>query len=172
MATPRRSIVASLLFTLFGGPALILVFIPWGLTRFRVPVHEPRIQILTAAAFILVGLIPLLESIVRFIVVGHGSLVPIAPPEHLVVSGLYRFVRNPMYVGVLTAIAGEALLFHSRDMVIHLAIVALAMHLFVCFYEEPKLGRTFPDEFPRYRSNVRRWLPRLTAWNPGAHIPS
>lgn len=161
----RRNVAVSLLFTLFGGPALVLGYFPWAITHFRVPPSEPLGQALAASLLIAAGLVPLLESIVRFVVVGDGTLVPAVPPEHLVVSGLYRYVRNPMYVGVLTVIAGEALLFWNRDMLIYLAAVWLAAHLFVFFYEEPKLMRTFPDEYPLYRKNVPRWLPRTTPWN-------
>jgi protein-S-isoprenylcysteine O-methyltransferase Ste14 len=161
MASLRRSIVASVLFTLFGGPGILLVLLPWWMTRFRVTSgwHE-------AGGWVLIGLglAPLLESIGRFILVGRGALVPNVPTEHLVVSGLYRFVRNPMYVGVALALAGEALLFLSDGVAIELGVVALAVHLFVCFYEEPKLTRTFGEEYLLYQRNVRRWIPRLSPW--------
>jgi protein-S-isoprenylcysteine O-methyltransferase Ste14 len=165
MPSLRTNVVASVLFTFFGGPAIVLVLVPYYITHFRIPANEPRTQIAATVLLIFVGLIPLLESIVRFIIVGHGSLVPIAPPEHLVVSGLYRFVRNPMYAGVLTVIAGESLLLMKRGMFIHLSVVWMLIQLFVLFYEEPKLTRTFPSEYPRYKSHVHRWLPRFTPWN-------
>ena len=165
MPSLRTNVVGSVLFTFFGGPAIILALVPYYITHFRVPANEARTQIAAAILLILIGLIPLLESIIRFVVVGHGSLVPIAPPEHLVVSGLYRFVRNPMYVGVLTVITGEALVLMKRGMFIHLCVVWLLIQLFIVFYEEPKLARTFPSEYPRYRSHVHRWLPRITPWN-------
>ncbi len=170
MPSLRRHIVVSLLFTLFGGPALVLGYFPWIITRFRIPAGEPLSESIAAAILIAAGLVPLLESSVRFITVGHGTLVPVLPPEHLVVSGLYRYVRNPMYVGVLTVIAGEALLFWNRDVVIYLAAVWLIAHLFVHLYEEPKLTRTFPQEYPRYQQNVPRWLPRLTAFTSGERV--
>ena len=140
----------------------MLLLAPWGITRFRIPSDEPAWIIILATLLIVLGVGPLIESIVRFIVVGRGTLAPTAPPEHLVVSGLYRRVRNPMYVGVLTTIAGESLLFWNRAMVIYLAAAWLTMHLFVYFYEEPKLTRTFPGEYPLYKRDVPRWLPRLT----------
>ena len=163
MATLRRSITVSTLFTLFGGPGIVLVFGPWSITRFWVPSGESESRIVIAAALIVVGLIPLFESIVRFVVVGRGTLMPLEPTKHLVVSGLYRYVRNPMYTGVLTVLAGEALLFGGRAMVVYLFAIWLAFHLFVCFYEEETLSRTFPGEYWRYKSNVPRWLPRLAA---------
>ena len=164
MASTRTNVLASVLFTLFGGPALVLLYLPWTITRFHLPTEEPLSQRIFAGVTIAGGLIPLIESIVRFVVVGRGSLVPTVPTEHLVVSGLYRFVRNPMYVGVLTVIAGEALLFHSQHLLVYLGIIWLIIHCFVLFYEEPKLARTYPAEYPRYRANVRRWIPRLTPW--------
>ncbi|MGA8729682.1 MAG: isoprenylcysteine carboxylmethyltransferase family protein [Terracidiphilus sp.] len=165
MANHGRNIAVSLLFTLFGGPALVLGYFPWTITRFRIPPAESLGQVLAASLLITAGLVPLFESIVRFITVGHGTLVPVLPQEHLVVNGLYRFVRNPMYVGVLITLAGEAVLFWNLGMVIYLASAWLIMDLFVRFYEEPKLTRTFPAEYPLYKKNVPRWIPRLTAWN-------
>lgn len=165
MATLRRSIVASVLFTVFGGPCLLLIVFPWLITRFRLPVHEPLWRISVAAALIVLGLVPLFESILRFIAVGRGSLVPTVPTEHLVVSGLYRFVRNPMYVGVLTVIAGEALLLRSFDLLVYLAAVWMGFSLFVIFYEERKLMRTFGPEYVRYKKHVPRWLPRIFPWH-------
>ena len=161
MASLRRSIVASVLFTVFGGPGIVLVLLPWEITRFRV---VPGWNVAAGWLLIAVGLLPLLESIGRFIFVGRGALVPIVPTEQLVVSGLYRYVRNPMYVGVTLALAGEALLFWSSGMVIELTIVAAAFDMFVHFYEEPKLMRTFGDEYLRYHREVRRWFPRRKPW--------
>ena len=161
MASFRRSIIATVLFTLFGGPGLLLVLFPWWLTRLRV------VQGWNASlgwVLIVVGLFPLFESIARFVVVGRGTLVPTVPTEHLVVSGLYRFVRNPMYVGVALALGGEALLFWSGRVVMELTVAVALMDIFVRFYEEPKLARTYGEEYHRYRHNVGRWLPRLTPW--------
>jgi len=164
VASLRKSVAVSVLFTLFGGPGILLVLLPWWMTRFHVPEDEPWWQVMGCAALIVAGLIPLLESIWRFIVIGRGTLMPAVPTEHLVVSGLYRYVRNPMYVGVFMVIAGEAMLLRSRSVALELAYVLLGMELFVRFYEEPKLSRTFSGEYTTYRSNVRRWLPRLTPW--------
>lgn len=167
MASSRRNIIVSVLFVIFGGPGIVLVYLPLWITRFRIPAGEPRGQMLLAAALILAGVSPAFESIWRFVVVGRGTLVPTAPTEHLVVSGFYRHVRNPMYVGILIALAGEAVLFERRAMVAYLAIVWVVVHLFVCFYEEPTLTRRYGDEHLRFKQNVPRWLPRLTPWHSG-----
>lgn len=161
MATLQRSFLVTVLFTLFGGPGIVLVVLPAWFTGLRV---VPGWNQTTGWVLIVVGLVPLLESILRFVFVGRGTLMPAVPTEHLVVSGLYRFVRNPMYVGVLTALAGETLLFWSRHMVIELTVAAAVMDIFVRFYEEPKLMRTYGNEYRIYRQNVGRWFPRLTPW--------
>lgn len=164
MASTPTNVLVSVLFTFFGGPGIVLVYIPWRITRFHIAPDQPLATLFFAGLLITAGLFPLLESIVRFIAVGRGSLVPTLPPQHLVVTGLYRYVRNPMYVGGLIVLAGEALLFRSHDLLIYFAFVCLLMNLFVLLYEEPKLTRTFPSEYPLYKQHVRRWIPRLTAW--------
>ncbi|MGA2167237.1 MAG: isoprenylcysteine carboxylmethyltransferase family protein [Terracidiphilus sp.] len=164
MATLRRSIVVSILFTVFGGPGLVLVYLPFAITRFRIPAGEPLWQTLIAAALIFAGLTPLLDSIRRFIYVGRGTLMPTVPTERLVASGLYRYVRNPMYIGVLIALTGEAVLFWNSGLVIEGAVGGLAIHFFVRLYEEPTLARRHPEDYPRYKRHVPRWLPRLTPW--------
>jgi len=164
MATLRRSIVASVLFTAFGGPFLVLIVFPWLITRFRLPVQESAWRVGVAVTLIVLGLVPLFESIVRFVVVGRGSLMPTVPTEHLVVSGLYRFVRNPMYVGVLTVIAGEGLLFRSFELAGYLVAVWIGCSIFVIFYEERRLARSFGVEYLRYKKHVPRWLPRVLPW--------
>ena len=97
MASLQKNVAVSALFTVFGGPGILLVLVPWLATHFRIPAKEPSWQVFACGALIACGPVPLLESIWRFIVVGRGSLVPTVPTEHLVVSGLYAYVRNPMY---------------------------------------------------------------------------
>jgi protein-S-isoprenylcysteine O-methyltransferase Ste14 len=171
MASLRRSIVVSILFTVFGGPGIVLVYLPLWITHFRLPQAQPLWQLVLAYALIVAGLVPLLASMLRFIYAGRGTAMPAVPTERLVVSGFYRYVRNPMYVGVLTALAGEALLFSSRDIGIEALLVWLGTCLFIVFYEEPKLASTFPVEYPIYKRNVPRWLPRLTPWRGDAAGP-
>ena len=164
MASFRRSMIVSILFVVCGGPGFAVVYIPLWITRFHIPPAEPWCQRALAFAIIAVGLLPLLESVWRFIAVGRGTLVPAVPTEHLVASGLYRYVRNPMYVGVLTAVAGETLLIESGSMVSYFVLLALGFHLFVCLNEEPTLARRYGEEYARYQRNVRRWWPRLRPW--------
>jgi protein-S-isoprenylcysteine O-methyltransferase Ste14 len=98
--------------------------------------------------------------------VGHGTPAPIAPPKRLVVVGFYRYVRNPMYVGFFAGWTGLWVIFGRANMaaLIVASIAVLGVVLFVQFYEEPKLRRTFGAEYEEYCRNVHRWLPRLHAW--------
>jgi protein-S-isoprenylcysteine O-methyltransferase Ste14 len=160
VATLRRSVIVSILFTIFGGPGIILVYLPLAITRFRVPASEPAWQRAAAASLIVAGLVPLLESIARFVRVGRGTLMPNVPTEQLVATGLYLFVRNPMYVGDLVVLAGEALLFRSYWMVAYAAAIWLGLDQFIRRYEEPTLRRRHGAEYQRYCEQVRRWWPR------------
>lgn len=96
-----------------------------------------------------------------FTFAGKGTPAPIDPPRELVVRGLYRYLRNPMYVGVACVLIGEALLFQSLALLAYLAAALLVCHLFVVFYEEPALTRNFEDSYRRYREAVPRWIPRI-----------
>ena len=165
MASLRRSIIVSVLFAVFGGPAFALVYAPFWITRFNIPSAEPWWQIMPAAALIAIGLSPGIESVKWFIVVGRGTLMPIVPTEHLVVGGFYRYVRNPMYVGILIALLGEVTLFRSLDLSVFVLILWLGFHLFVCFYEERTLTRRYGGEYLLFKRNVPRWLPRISAWD-------
>ena len=163
VASLRCSVIVSVLFTLFGGPGIILVYLPLAITRFRVPVGESFWQEIAAVALILLGLTPLFESIIRFVRVGRGTLMPLVPTEHLVATGLYRYVRNPMYVGVAAALIGETVLFWSVDMVLYTFVVWLGFDLFIRLYEEPVLRKRHGEEYLRYCARVRRWWPRFLA---------
>ena len=95
-----------------------------------------------------------------FATAGQGTPAPIDAPKHLVVRGLYRFVRNPMYVGVLLMLTGESRAFRSLRILIYAAIVFVFFNLFVIFYEEPALTRKFGAEYDEYMRRVPRWIPR------------
>lgn len=98
---------------------------------------------------------------------GHGTPAPVAPPQRLVVVGFYRYVRNPMYVGFAAGWIGLWIIFGHADPVLiaTVAAVALTVHLFVMFYEEPTLRKKFGADYEEYRRHVRRWWPRLRGWN-------
>jgi protein-S-isoprenylcysteine O-methyltransferase Ste14 len=108
-----------------------------------------------------VGLGLLLWCVRDFFVSGKGTLAPWDPPKHLVVVGLYRFIRNPMYVAVLTTVLGWSVAFHSAWVGLYLLLLVIGFHLRVVLYEEPWLRRQFGAEWEAYSASVPRWLPRL-----------
>ncbi|HVJ08307.1 MAG TPA: isoprenylcysteine carboxylmethyltransferase family protein [Acidisarcina sp.] len=150
-------------FVLFGGPGIVGFYFPFTITRWHGATQSLWLRS-AAIALICLGLLPLLESVIRFVRVGRGTLVPAMPTKVLVVSGFYRYVRNPMYVGMLTLISGQAILFRSRSLVQYLVVVALLFHLFVIGYEEPKLRRTYGESYEEFCRHVPRWIPRRTPW--------
>ena len=118
------------------------------------------------ALLIAAGLPVLLDSFARFAIQGLGTPAPIAPPQRLVVTGLYRWVRNPMYVAVALLIFGQGLLFGSVRLLQYGLLVWLAFFAFVVLYEEPALSRKFSKEYEEYCVQVPRWIPRLKPLEP------
>ncbi|HEY7265165.1 MAG TPA: isoprenylcysteine carboxylmethyltransferase family protein [Trebonia sp.] len=113
-----------------------------------------------------VGLVPILQAFIEFIK-ADGTPVPPASPPRLVVSGFYRYVRNPIYVGFVVVLAGQALVFGSAGLVEYTAVAWCIGAAAVRFYEEPRLARKFGTEYQDYRRAVRAWIPRLHPWTPG-----
>lgn len=109
---------------------------------------------------ILIGAFGLIWCIWQFFSEGRGTLAPVDPPKHLVVHGLYRYVRNPMYVSVVSTLLGEAIFFGSFGILIEAATVFVITHLFIVFYEEPFLKGQFGETYERYMRSVGRWIPR------------
>ena len=117
----------------------------------------------------LIGLIWALSCVLIFARKGRGTPIPADPPRRLVVSGPYRFVRNPMAIGVGVALAGVALFYESTMFFLVVVVFMLAHHVMVRFYEEPKLRRTFGSDYVAYCERVNRWIPRLRgAWGGGS----
>ena len=112
-----------------------------------------------AMAPLLFGGAVYLRCVRDFATVGRGTPAPVDAPKRLVVAGLYRYVRNPMYVGVLSVVGGWAMFFRSWRILLYAAGLALAFHLFVVFYEEPRLARQYGASYEWYRRAVRRWAP-------------
>ena len=104
------------------------------------------------------GFIIMTWCIVNFAVKGRGTLSPIAPTKKLVVSGLYRFSRNPMYIGVMLLLIGETLFFSSLSLCLYSFIVFLGFNLFIIAREEPRLKKDFGNDYDIYRKKVRRWF--------------
>jgi protein-S-isoprenylcysteine O-methyltransferase Ste14 len=106
------------------------------------------------------GAAVLFRCIWDFAVTGRGTLAPVDPPTRLVVRGPYRYVRNPMYLGVLCILTGEAWLFASSALLIYAAAVLACFYSFVVLYEEPALRRKFGESYEQYARTVHRWWPR------------
>ena len=140
----------------------VLVYVPYILSRWRVAPpflgFEP-VRWVGATAIALA--VPVLGGfLVRFVREGHGTPMPLAPPQRLVTGGVFRYVRNPGYLAALAAIVGQGLVFGSTSVLIYAAGMAIAFHLFVVLVEEPALSRTFGPDYAAYCRQVRRWLPR------------
>src|SRR5262245_2026073 len=108
---------------------------------------------------LVVGSCIVLRCVWDFATAGRGTPAPIDAPKHLVVRGLYLYVRNPMYVGVLLVVMGWAVFFWSQRIFLYGCAVAAAFHIFVVFFEEPQLMRRFGASYEAYRQAVRRWIP-------------
>lgn len=117
------------------------------------PLHHPG-----GLVPLLLGILLLLRCVREFHVAGRGTLAPWAPPRRLVVSGPYRFCRNPMYVGVVLILLGWAALYGSRSLLVYEVCVAAGFHLRVILVEEPWAARRFGDAWPAYRASTPRWL--------------
>ena len=148
----------SLVFT-FVLPGTVAVYAPWWILR--------GATLAGAGPLRWLGLVPLALGVAIYVwcvydfaIAGRGTPAPIDPPKDLVQRGLYRYTRNPMYVGVLSVLAGEAWLFASPALALYAATVATGFHLFVRHYEEPTLRRLFGDAYERYCDAVPRWLLR------------
>ena len=113
---------------------------------------------------ITLGVIGLLDSFARFALQGVGTPAPVFPTRHLVVTGLYRYVRNPMYVAVVITIFGQGLILGNVTLLEYGGLVWLLFHAFVLVYEEPALRASFGSEYKVFCAEVPRWIPRLTPW--------
>lgn len=122
--------------------------------------------VIVGVALMIVGLAFAATTIRKFATIGRGTLAPWDPPRHLVVSGIYRHVRNPMISGFFLVLLGEALAFRSQGLLIWAAIFFAMGVIFIPLVEEPLLERRFGEEYREYRRNVPRWVPRVTAWKP------
>ena len=117
---------------------------------------------------VVTGLAVLVACFVRFVSEGRGTPAPVAPTRELVVGGVYRFVRNPMYLAVGAVIAGQALIFASSAVLVWLVIFAVAVVSFVVGYEQPTLRDTYGSSYDAYCEAVPAWWPRLTPWRGAA----
>jgi protein-S-isoprenylcysteine O-methyltransferase Ste14 len=158
----RAALFSAVFFVLAPGANAGLV--PWLVTGWDRPEGEVGAVDLAGAALLAIGLLAVVACFVRFVTEGRGTPAPVAPTEKLVVGGLYRFVRNPMYVAVASMIAGQGLLFRSVGVGVWLVVFLVAVVAFVKGYEEPRLAQQFGESYDQYRRAVPGWWPRLTPY--------
>jgi protein-S-isoprenylcysteine O-methyltransferase Ste14 len=148
-------------------PGIVAGLGPWWLTGWRVgqsmswawlPVRIAGVGVLAA------GTIVLVQAFVRFVVEGVGTPAPVAPTQQLVVGGVYRYVRNPMYLAVVATIVGQALILRQLELLGYAVAAALVMAAFAHLYEEPALAGRFGAEYEAYRRAVPGWWPRRHPW--------
>jgi protein-S-isoprenylcysteine O-methyltransferase Ste14 len=159
------AVLGSALFFLVA-PCVLAGLIPWSMTRweFRSAFFGFEGARSVGVLLILVGLPGLVDSFARFALQGLGTPAPVAPTKNLVVTGLYRHMRNPIYVAVVAVILGQAILFGDWRLLTYGGLMWLAFHAFVLAYEEPVLAQTFGAQYEEFRANVPRWIPRLSPW--------
>jgi protein-S-isoprenylcysteine O-methyltransferase Ste14 len=140
-------------------PGTIAGYVPYLILLSSHELHLPPLSASAVAAslLILAGTLILLRCVWDFFATGKGTLAPVDPPRHLVVAGLYRYTRNPMYNGVLAILLGQAWFFSSASILTYAGVVFVAFHLFVIVYEEPTLEEQFRESYQAYRQSVPRW---------------
>jgi protein-S-isoprenylcysteine O-methyltransferase Ste14 len=158
--------------TLFFGlaPGTVAGLVPWLLTGWQAD-DPPAVARWAGGVLMVLGAGVLLHAFARFVREGLGTPAPVAPTARLVVGGLYRFVRNPMYLAVVVTILGQALLFWSPSLLVYATVVAGITAAFVRGYEEPTLRQRFGDEYEAYRRAVPGWRPRWTPWSGNRPTP-
>jgi protein-S-isoprenylcysteine O-methyltransferase Ste14 len=143
-------------------PGVFAGYLPWrffGLGQVQLNLQTPLH--LLGALWIALGAVLLGTCIWEFARSGRGTLAPVDPPRELVVRGLYRYVRNPMYLSVTLIVFGELILTQSRPLLVYWVTWFIAVNLFVITYEEPTLRRRFGAAYERYTHEVGRWVPRF-----------
>jgi protein-S-isoprenylcysteine O-methyltransferase Ste14 len=164
----RRSVAAAGSALFFAvAPGVMAGLVPWLLTGWDAYDMPLALRVLGGIVTAL-GAVFLTQAFARFVVEGLGTPAPVAPPERLVIGGVYRWVRNPMYVAVIATILGQALLLGRWVLVAWAAVFWAMTAAFVRFYEEPDLTQRFGADYEEYRRTVRAWLPS----RPGADTRS
>jgi protein-S-isoprenylcysteine O-methyltransferase Ste14 len=146
-------------------PGVVAGLVPWALTGWEVA-SPPLIVVVVGYVFLVAGVGVLLHAFVRFVVEGVGTPAPVAPTRHLVVGGLYRYVRNPMYIAVALTIVGQAMVLGRPALLLYVLVFGVTVGSFVHLYEQPTLAQQFGAEYEAYRAAVPAWLPRRRPWRP------
>ena len=159
------AIVGSAVFLVIA-PGFVARLVPWWISHWRLeaPFFGTPVFRFAGGMLIALGVAGLLDSFVRFAVQGVGTPAPVFPTRHLVITGLYRYLRNPMYVAVVSTILGQGLVLGNVTLLEYGGLVWLLFHLFVLVYEEPTLRGSFGSEYKVFCAEVPRWIPRFTPW--------
>lgn len=167
MARTRARAAAGTSLFLALAPGTVAGVVPWLLTRWEAgdPPYPAAVRVAGGVALAASAAL-ILSAFARFVREGVGTPAPAAPTERLVVGGLYRFVRNPMYLAVSGAIVGQGLLLARPEPFAYGAVITAVNAAFVRWYEEPTLQRRFGADYTAYRRAVPAWLPRLHPWTP------
>jgi protein-S-isoprenylcysteine O-methyltransferase Ste14 len=158
-----KAAAGSLVFLVLA-PGVVAGLIPWLLTDWEVRKQWLPLRFV-GAILLALGVAALLHAFWRFVVEGLGTPAPVAPTERLVVGGLYRYVRNPMYLAVGATIVGQALLLGQPILLLYAAVFAVAVAAFVHWYEEPTLRKQFGEQYEAYQQVVPAWWPRREPWD-------
>lgn len=169
----RSAAVAGSVVFFVAAPGVVAGLVPWLLTGWRVRAPLPYwapVRVL-GAVLAAAGLAALVHAFAEFVNRGRGTPAPVAAPDRLVVTGTYRYVRNPMYVAVVAIIVGQALLLGQPVLLLYALAGWAVPAAFVRWYEEPALARRFGAAYQEYRDAVPAWWPRPRPWTPGDGEP-
>ncbi|WP_343487883.1 isoprenylcysteine carboxylmethyltransferase family protein [Allomuricauda sp. d1] len=154
-------------------PFMVVVVIPFALVYFKVDLDQPPINSLNdtlrfslAMVLVIVGFPLFSQSVILFMKIGRGTLAPWHPTKKIVVVSPYRYLRNPMILGVILILFAEGLFFKSNAILAWAIIFSIINHLYFVFKEETILENRFGNEYVEYKRNVPRWIPRLSGWRP------
>jgi protein-S-isoprenylcysteine O-methyltransferase Ste14 len=142
-------------------PGMVAGLIPFLIVRddlTHILAQPPTVLQYSGALLFLIGTFIMIHCIIKFAIDGRGTLSPADPTKYLVISGLYRYSRNPMYLGVMLILIGETLFTHNVDLLLYSCIIFLLFNLFIKFREEPRLKKDFGREYENYKKRVRRWV--------------
>jgi protein-S-isoprenylcysteine O-methyltransferase Ste14 len=162
MRTKARAVAGTASF-LVVAPGVVTGLVPWLITGWQPGTTRPAAMVAAGAVLTAAGCGVLLHAFARFALDGLGTPAPPAPTERLVVGGLYRYVRNPMYLALQSILIGQVLLLDRPVLLFYAAGVAAVTVAFTRWYEEPSLTRRYGEQYEQYRREVPAWLPRRPA---------
>ena len=157
-SSPMSLFLRNLAFTILQ-PGVVAGLVPYWIVKNQ-PILSREISLIRGVGVLVfvLGLMIMIACIVRFGVEGRGTLSPVDPTQRLVVGGLYKFSRNPMYVGVMMILIGESIIFQSKNLWIYSGVVLVIFHVFILVHEEPRLRKDFGEAYTQYCKKVRRWI--------------